>query len=98
LVGAQESSLSIAAEIIESTCEVLLLDPVDPSALDTQILDHLQDTFSSLRIVMIDGEAKIADVISAVLSGSRTCQELGTMGKTQGEQRTTESNNVDDSS
>jgi DNA-binding NarL/FixJ family response regulator len=77
LVGAQKSSLSIAAEIVESTCEVLLLDPVDTSALATQILDHLQDAFSSLRIVMIDREAKIADVISAILSGSRTCHNLG---------------------
>jgi hypothetical protein len=77
LVGAQKSSLSIAAEINESTSEVLLLDPVDTSALDTQILDHLQDAFSSLRIVMIDREAKIADVIPAILFGSRPCQDQG---------------------
>jgi hypothetical protein len=51
---------------------VLLLDPVN-NALDTQVLDHLQDRFTKLRIVMIDMEAKVADVISAILSGSRTC-------------------------
>lgn len=96
LVGAQKSSLSFAAEIIESTSEVLLLDPVDTSALDTQILDHLQDAFSSLRIVMIDREAKIADVIQAILFASRPCPRTRAMGKTQGEQRTTESHNVDD--
>jgi DNA-binding NarL/FixJ family response regulator len=76
LVGAHASSVGIAAEISESTCDVLLLDPVN-NALDTQVLDHLEDRFSNLRIVMIDREAKIADVISAILSGSRTCQNLG---------------------
>lgn len=75
LVGAHESSLGIAAEISESACDVLLLDPAN-SALDTQVLDHLEDSFSNLRIVMIDREAKIADVISAILSGSRPCHGL----------------------
>ena len=77
LVGAQESSRSITAEIIESTCGVLLVDPVNTSALDTHDLDHLQDRFPNLRIVMINMEAKIADIISAIFSGSRTCLELG---------------------
>jgi DNA-binding NarL/FixJ family response regulator len=71
LVGAHESSLGNAPEI-ESTCDVLLLDPVN-NALDTQVLDNLQDRFTNLRIVMIDMEAKVADVISAILSGSRAC-------------------------
>jgi hypothetical protein len=55
---------------------VLLLDPVN-NAFDAQVLDHLEDRFSNLRIVMIDREAKIADVISAILPGSRTCHDLG---------------------
>jgi DNA-binding NarL/FixJ family response regulator len=76
LVGAHESSRGITAEMIDSTCDVLLLDPVN-RVVDTQVLDHLEDRFSSLRIVMIDREAKIADVISAILSGSRTCRDLG---------------------
>ena len=71
LVGAHESSNGITGEIIESTCDVLLLDPVN-NALDTQVLDHLQEKFTNLRIVKIDMEAKVADVISAILSGSRT--------------------------
>ena len=71
LVGAHESSNGITGEIIESTCDVLLLDPVN-NALDTQVLRHLQEKFTNLRIVMIDMEAKVADVISAILSGSRT--------------------------
>lgn len=72
LVGVHESSLGITSEIIESTCDVLLLDPVN-NALDTQVLDHLPDRFTKLRIVMIDMDAKVEDVISAILSGSRTC-------------------------
>lgn len=70
LVGAHESSNGITGEI-ESTYDVLLLDPVN-NALDTQVLDHLQEKFTNLRIVMIDMEAKVADVISAILSGSPT--------------------------
>jgi DNA-binding NarL/FixJ family response regulator len=71
LVGAHESSNGITGEIIESTCDVLLLDPVN-NALDTQVLDRLQEKFTDLRIVMLDMEAKVTDVISAILSGSRT--------------------------
>ena len=76
LVGAQESSLSITAEMIESTCDVLLVDPVNATELDTYVLDRLQDAFSDLRVVMIDREAKIADVISAILPGSRPSKHL----------------------
>lgn len=76
LVGAQESSLSITAEMIESTCDVLLVDPVNTTELDTYVLDRLQDAFSDLRVVTIDREAKIADVISAILPGSRPSKHL----------------------
>ncbi len=76
LVGAQESSLSITAEMIESTCDVLLVDPVNTTELDTCVLDRVQDAFSDLRVVMIDREAKIADVISAILPGSRPSKHL----------------------
>jgi len=76
LVGAQESSLSITAETIESTCDVLLVDPLNTTELDTYVLDRVQDAFSDLRVVMIDREAKIADVISAILPGSRPSKHL----------------------
>jgi DNA-binding NarL/FixJ family response regulator len=76
LVGAQESSLSITAEMIGSTCDVLLVDPVNTTELDTHVLDRLRDAFSDLRVVMIDREAKIADVITAVLPGSRPSKNL----------------------
>jgi hypothetical protein len=76
LVGAQESSLSITAEMIESTCDVLLVDPVNTTELDTCVLDRVQDAFSDLRVVMIDREAKIADVISAILPGLRPSKHL----------------------
>lgn len=76
LVGAQESFDS-SAQIIESTCDVLLVDPVNTRALDRQVLDHLQILLSNLRIVVIDMEATMADVISAIVAGSRTYSGLG---------------------
>ena len=76
LVGAQESSVSITAEMIESTCDVLLVDPVNTTELDNYVLDRVQDAFSDLRVVMIDREAKIADLISAILPGSRPSKHL----------------------
>jgi hypothetical protein len=53
--------------MIESTCDVLSVDPVGITGLETYILDRLQEAFSSLRVVMIDREVKIADIISAIL-------------------------------
>ena len=76
LVGAQESSVSITPEMIESTCDVLLVDPVNTTELDTYVLERLQVAFSDLRVIMIDREAKIADVISAILPGSRPSKRL----------------------
>jgi hypothetical protein len=70
LVGAQESSLSITAEMIEST-NVLLVDPANTMEFDAYVLDRLQVAFSNLRVIMIDREAKFVDVISAILPGSR---------------------------
>jgi hypothetical protein len=55
---------------------VLLVDPVNTSALDIKFLDHLQDGFSHLRIVNIDMEVSVADVISVILSSSQTYQGL----------------------
>ena len=76
LVVAQESSFSITAEMIESTCDVLLVDPVSITGLDTYVLDRLQEAFSNLRVVTIDREAKIADIISAILPVSRPSKDL----------------------
>jgi hypothetical protein len=53
------------------------VDPVNTNAFDSQVLDQLQDAFSHLKIVTIEMEAKSADIIAAILSGSRTLQDLG---------------------
>lgn len=74
LVSAQESSLNITADIVESTCDVLLVGPLNTRAFDNQVFDQLQNAISNLRIVMIEMEATVADVVSAILSGS---QDLG---------------------
>ena len=65
-VGAQESSADASAEIIESDCDVLLVDPVNISAVDGQILDKLRCGLTNLKIVTIEREAKITDLISAI--------------------------------
>jgi len=75
LVAAQECSPNTIAEIIESSCDVLLVDPINTRAFDSQVLDQLQDAFSHLKIVMIEMEAKSTDIIAAILSGSRTLQD-----------------------
>lgn len=75
LVGAQESSFSITAEMIESTCDVLLVDPVK-TELHTYVLDRQQDAFPDLKVVMIDRETKIADIISAILAVLRPSKHL----------------------
>jgi DNA-binding NarL/FixJ family response regulator len=77
LVGAQESSLNITSQIIKSTCDVLLVDRVNTSAFDCQVLDQLQSAFSNLRVVMIEMEETIAEIISTVLSGSPSYRDLG---------------------
>ena len=70
LVSAQESSLNLTAEIVESTCDVLLVGPVNTRAFDNHVFDQLRH----LRIVKIEMEATVADVMSAILAGS---QDLG---------------------
>ena len=67
LVGAQESTLNITAEIAASTCDVLLVGPVNTRAFDNHVFDQLQH----LRIVKIEMEATFADVLSAILAGSQ---------------------------
>jgi len=66
LVGAQESFAAMPSEIIESACEVLLVDPVNIGPLDRQILNQLQNALSNVKIVPIDMEGRIGDVISAI--------------------------------
>jgi DNA-binding NarL/FixJ family response regulator len=68
LVGAQPFSTATPAHIIESACDVLLMDPVNISAFDARILDALKAIFFEFQIVIIDREAGISDVFSSVLT------------------------------
>jgi DNA-binding NarL/FixJ family response regulator len=67
LIGAQGFSDTTAAEIIESGCDVLLMDPVNIRAFDTQILDAVQATLSNLQVLIIELQATISDVLSAII-------------------------------
>ena len=67
LVGAEEFSAALVAEIVESTCDVLLVDPVIMALFDAQLLDKPSGC-SNLRILQIEMEAGITDLISRIVS------------------------------
>jgi DNA-binding NarL/FixJ family response regulator len=69
LVGAEEFSAALVAEIVESTCDVLLVDPVIMALFDAQLLDK-PSRCSNLRILKIEMAASIADLISLIVSAA----------------------------
>ena len=54
VVGAYPYSVDAPAEIIESTCDVLLADSVSVLTLDRQVHDNLRSLLSQLRVVVIE--------------------------------------------
>jgi DNA-binding NarL/FixJ family response regulator len=71
LVGARELLAVTAAEITESACDVLLIDPINISAFDARILDNLQGKSHDLQIVTIEWELGIIDCVSSILTLTR---------------------------
>jgi len=67
LVGARQISATTPADIVESACDVLLMDPVI-TAFDTRTLDTLKAIFFDFKIVIIDLQAGIPDVLSSILT------------------------------
>jgi hypothetical protein len=68
LVGAQEFLAVTAAEIIESACDVLLMDPINISTFDAEIFEKLQGRSYDLQIVIIELELGIIDHLSSILT------------------------------
>jgi len=66
LVGARQFSATTPADIVESGCDVLLMDPVI-TAFDTRILDAL-----NFKTVVIDLRARITEVFSSILKLARS--------------------------
>jgi DNA-binding NarL/FixJ family response regulator len=66
LAGAQQFSAATPADIVESACDVLLMDPINISAFDIRILKALRA--ADFKIVIIDWEARITDVLSLILT------------------------------
>ena len=66
VVGAKESSAGAIAEIIESACDVLLVERFRLDDFDRQVLDRLEKTLVGPKIVAIEMEAQITDAISAI--------------------------------
>jgi DNA-binding NarL/FixJ family response regulator len=65
VVGKRQYSVDAPAEIIKSTCDVLLMDSVSGLALDSQVPDNLRCSLSNLKVIMIemdDNEATLSKV------------------------------------
>lgn len=67
LVGARQFSATTPADIAESGCDVLLMDPVI-TLFDTQNLDALKAIFFDLKIVIVDWQAGITDALSSIIT------------------------------
>lgn len=67
LIGVQESSALSMAEIIASGCDVLLVDADEIGKLGGLCRDELRRSSPNLRIVLIEMEAGIADLLWAIL-------------------------------
>ena len=58
VVGARPYSIDAPAEIIDSSCDVLLTDSATVLALDSQVPEQLRRSFSLLKVVMIEMDDK----------------------------------------
>ena len=66
MVDAQELSAGANAEAAESRCAVLLVDPLNMSAVDCQVLDELRNATMHLKVVVIERKASITDVVTSI--------------------------------
>jgi DNA-binding NarL/FixJ family response regulator len=65
VVGTRPYSATAPSEIIESACDVLLMDSVSGLALDSQVPENLRCSLLNLKVVMIgmdDNEATFSKV------------------------------------
>jgi DNA-binding NarL/FixJ family response regulator len=72
VVGTRPYSVDAPSEIIESACDVLLMDTVSGLALDSQVLDNLRCSLSNLKVIMIeldDNEATFSKVAQMGIAG-----------------------------
>jgi len=70
LIGAQESSPLVLAEMMASGFDVLLADPGEIKKLVEPSLDDLRRSTPEFKIVLIDMDAGVADLLSAILHES----------------------------
>lgn len=77
LVGAREFLAVTAAEITESACDVLLIDPLNISTFDARILDKLQGRSRDPQIVILQWELGIIDCVSLILTLARREDRFG---------------------
>ena len=74
-VRAEEFSLAAFAEIVDSAYDALLVDPFNKSVLYSSILYQLPNALADLRIISIDMEANVDDLLAEIFARSSTCDE-----------------------
>ena len=74
-VRAEEFSLAAFAEIIDSAYDALLVDPFNKGVLYRSILHQLPSALPNLRIVSIDMEANVDDLLAEIFATSSTYDE-----------------------
>src|SRR5215469_7840177 len=71
VVGARDCSPDTTVKIIESACDVLLVDPIDAGTLRNQFLT-LRCACPALRVVLIDPQTSVAGVLRAIHLAAQT--------------------------
>ena len=74
LVRAEKLSISAIAEIIDSRYNTLLIDPLNTSVLYKSIVHQLAIALPLLRVISIDMETNIDDLLSKVFATSSICE------------------------
>jgi len=75
VVGTRSYSADAPAEIIESACDVLLMDSVSCLALDSQVPENIRGSLPNLKVITIETDANEA-TFSKVARMGITCYLL----------------------
>ena len=74
-VRSEKFSLSAIAEVVDSACDTLLVDPLNMAVLYSSIVHHLPSALPHLKVIAIDMEANIDDLLSEIFAAHTTCDD-----------------------
>jgi hypothetical protein len=74
-VRAEEFSISAIAEIVDSAYDTLLVDPLNQAVLYSSIVHQLPNALPHLKVISIDMEANIDDLLSEIFVTQSTCDD-----------------------